>query len=38
VAQPLNLLLGIALFAALFGTILSQFADASIGWIQLGWR
>lgn len=38
VAQPLNLLLGIALFAALFGTILSRFADASIGWIQLGWR
>ena len=38
VAQPLNLLLGLALFAALFGAILSHFGDASIGWIQLGWR
>ena len=38
VGQPLNLLLGLALFAALFGAILSRFADESIGWIQLGWR
>lgn len=38
VAQPLNLLLGLALFASLSGVMLTSFADAMIGWVQLGWR
>jgi flagellar biosynthetic protein FliR len=37
ISQPLNLLLGMALFATLFGTILTAFAAAMVGWLQSGW-
>lgn len=37
VAQPLNLLLGIGLFAAVIGTILTRFASAMAEWMQNGW-
>jgi len=35
--QPLNLLLGLALFASLFGAILTAFATALALWMQAGW-
>jgi flagellar biosynthetic protein FliR len=38
VAQPLNLILGLALLASLSGAMLTHFADAMIAWIQQGWR
>ena len=37
VAQPLNLILGIALFATVLGTMLSGFATAMAQWMQTGW-
>lgn len=37
IAQPLNLLLGLALFAATAGVILSTFADRFVGWMAGGW-
>ena len=37
IAQPLNLLLGIALFAAISGTLLTTFAMAMARWLQAGW-
>lgn len=38
VAQPLNLLLGLAIFASLVGAVLTRFGDAMIAWVALGWR
>lgn len=35
--QPLNLLLGIALFASLIGAILTAFSGAMISWLQSSW-
>ena len=37
VAQPLNLLLGMALFISTIGLILTGFAQAMAGWLQAGW-
>jgi flagellar biosynthetic protein FliR len=37
IAQPLNLLLGMALFASLLGGILTVFSTAMIGWLHNGW-
>jgi flagellar biosynthetic protein FliR len=37
VAQPLNLILGIGLFAAVLGAILTSFATAMANWMQTGW-
>ena len=37
IAQPLNLLLGIALLATLFGTILSTFSNEMASWMNAGW-
>ena len=37
VAQPLNLLLGLALFATVLGTMLAGFATAMATWMQAGW-
>ena len=36
-AQPLNILLGMALFATLLGTMLTAFARAMADWMQSGW-
>ena len=36
IAQPLNLLLGLGLFAMLIGTILTTFASAMVDWLQTG--
>ena len=36
-AQPLNLLLGLALFAGLIGGILTAFASSMTLWLQAGW-
>lgn len=38
VAQPLNLLLGIALFATVLGAMLAGFATAMATWMQAGWQ
>jgi flagellar biosynthetic protein FliR len=38
VAQPLNLLLGIALFASVLGAMLTGFATAMATWMQAGWN
>lgn len=35
--QPLNLLLGLALFASLIGAILTAFSGAMVVWLQSGW-
>lgn len=35
--QPLNLLLGLALFASLIGVILTAFSTAMAAWLQTGW-
>jgi flagellar biosynthetic protein FliR len=37
IAQPLNLLLGVALFASVVGIILSTFAQTMATWMQAGW-
>ena len=37
IAQPLNLLLGITLFAAILGALLTAFAAAMAAWLQNGW-
>lgn len=37
VAQPLNLLLGVALFAGVIGAMLTGFATAMAAWMQGGW-
>ena len=37
IAQPLNILLGLALFAATLGAVLTGFATSMAGWIQQGW-
>lgn len=37
VAQPLNLLLGLALFATMLGAILTSFAAAMAAWLHGGW-
>ncbi|MET3824935.1 flagellar biosynthetic protein FliR [Sphingomonas sp. PvP055] len=37
IAQPLNLLLGMALFATLIGSILTAFSAAMVAWLHTGW-
>ncbi len=37
IAQPLNLMLGMALFASLLGAILTCFSSAMTDWLQSGW-
>lgn len=37
IAQPLNILLGLALFATVLGAILTGFAQAMADWMQSGW-
>ena len=37
IAQPLNLLLGLALFAGTVGTMLTVFGDQFALWLQDGW-
>lgn len=37
IAQPLNLMLGLALFATVIGTLLTSFAEGMAGWMQSGW-
>ncbi len=37
IAQPLNLMLGMALFASLLGAILTCFGNAMTDWLQNGW-
>lgn len=37
IAQPLNLLLGLALLATVLGTMLTGFAHAMAEWMQTGW-
>ena len=37
IAQPLNLLLGLALFASIVGIVLSTFAQTMAAWMQAGW-
>jgi len=37
IAQPLNLLLGLALLATVFGTLLTGFAQSMADWMQAGW-
>lgn len=37
IAQPLNILLGLALFAATLGAVLTGFATAMAYWMQSGW-
>ncbi len=37
IMQPLNLLLGLALFATMIGAMLSTFAQAMAAWMQAGW-
>lgn len=37
IAQPLNLLLGLALFAGTAGAMLTVFGDQFAGWLQDGW-
>ncbi|SEI78578.1 flagellar biosynthetic protein FliR [Sphingomonas sp. OV641] len=37
IAQPMNLLLGLALLATVFGTMLTGFAQAMAAWMQTGW-
>ncbi len=36
-AQPLNLMLGLALLTMIFGAILGTFADAMADWMRTGW-
>jgi flagellar biosynthetic protein FliR len=37
IAQPLNLLLGIALLATVFGTMLATFSNEMASWLNTGW-
>ena len=37
IAQPLNLLLGLALFASTVGIVLSTFAETMAAWMQASW-
>jgi len=37
IAQPLNILIGLALFAVVLGTMLTAFATAMADWMQGGW-
>lgn len=37
IAQPLNILLGLALFATVIGAVLTGFAGAMTVWMQSGW-
>lgn len=37
IAQPLNIMLGLALFATLIGAVLLQFGTAMADWMQSGW-
>jgi len=37
ITQPLNILLGLSLFAVVIGTMLTGFAEAQIAFIQNGW-
>lgn len=37
IAQPLNIMLGLALFAATFGAVIMGFATSMGEWIQQGW-
>jgi flagellar biosynthetic protein FliR len=37
IAQPLNLMLGLSLFATLLGAILNCFSSAMTDWLQSGW-
>jgi flagellar biosynthetic protein FliR len=37
IAQPLNLLLGIALLATVFGTMLATFSNEMATWLNTGW-
>lgn len=37
IAQPLNILLGLALFAAILGAVLTGFATAMADWMQQDW-
>jgi len=37
IAQPLNILLGLALFGAILGAVLMGFATAMADWLQQGW-
>jgi len=37
IAQPLNLLLGLALFAATVGAMLTIFGEQFAAWLQYGW-
>jgi flagellar biosynthetic protein FliR len=37
IAQPLNLLLGIALLATVFGTMLAAFSNEMASWMNAGW-
>jgi flagellar biosynthetic protein FliR len=37
IAQPLNLLLGIALLATVFGTMLATFSNEMASWLNAGW-
>ncbi|MCD2317076.1 flagellar biosynthetic protein FliR [Sphingomonas sp. IC-11] len=37
IAQPLNLMLGLALLATVFGAMLTGFAQAMAAWMQAGW-
>lgn len=37
IAQPLNLLLGLALFATILGPLLMTFAESMIDWLQTSW-
>ena len=37
IAQPLNILLGLSLFAAILGAVLMGFATAMGDWLQQGW-
>ena len=37
IAQPLNILLGMALFSVVIGAMLTAFAEAMTDWMQSGW-
>ena len=37
IAQPLNLTLGLALFASVLGAMLTAFAAAMAAWLRAGW-
>ena len=37
IAQPLNILLGIALFATVLGTMLATFSNEMASWLNTGW-